>query len=187
MADELPRLVQQLLRDHGNMARLLNVLEKEVAHYGRTGYADFDVLSRIMDYVLHFPELRHHPREDLVFHRLRERSPTAAHQADQILAEHRELAALTRKLASALHNLEHGATMQRDWLEGLAATYIARSREHMHKEEVLYFPLAVLMLDDMDWQHLDNEALGGGADPLFGDKVDADYQTLHDRILRLAR
>lgn len=185
MPDELPLIIQKLLRDHGNMARLLDVLQEEVERYRETGRADFQILSRILDYVLTFPELRHHPREDLIFQRLKQRNPAVAHQAEAIMAEHHELASLTRKLSAALHNLRHGIEMQRDRFEALVRSYIKANREHMRKEEEVYFPLAIWALDPVDWQDLDCDPSDSNGDPLFGDRIDAQYQALHDRILRL--
>lgn len=186
MSDELPLTIQKLLRDHGNMARLLDVLQEEMDHCRETNRADFQVLSRIMDYVLTFPELRHHPREDLILQRLQKRNPAAARQAEAIMTEHQELAALARKLSAALHNLQHGVEMQRDWFEALVRACIKANREHMRKEEDQYFPLALQALDPVDWRHLDGDPLDSKVDPLFGDRIDTEYQALHDRILRLA-
>jgi hemerythrin-like domain-containing protein len=187
LTDQLPRILQQLIRDHRNMARLLDVLQEELEHYRQTKKADFEVLSRIVDYVLNFPELRHHPREDLVFRHLRRKNPLDARQAEAILAEHRDLGALTRKLSAAVHNLWHDVEMPRPWFESAIADFISKYRQHMREEEEIYFPLALKTLEPADWRTIDAEIGQPGDDPLFGGKTDAEYQSLHDRILRLAR
>ena len=187
MPGDLPRIVQQLIRDHRNMARLLDVLQEELDHYRQTKSADFEILSRVMDYVLNFPELRHHPREDLIFKQLMRKDSAAARQAEAVLAEHGELAALTRKLSAAVHNLWHDVEMPRPWFESVIDTYITKYRHHMRGEEEIYFPLALQSLGPADWQEIESEAAQHGDDPLFGGKTDAEFQILHDRILRLAR
>ena len=189
MPSESPRIIQQLIRDHRNMARLIDVLQEELESYRQTKSADFEVLSRIVDYVLNFPELRHHPREDLVFKQLKRKDPTVARQAEEILADHRELAAMTRKLSAAVNNLWHEVEMPRSWFESAIDDFIAKYRRHMRAEEEIYFPLALQNLTAGDWQMIEAEAEAGrpGDDPLFGGKIDAEYQALHDRILRLAR
>lgn len=187
MPGEVPRIIQQLIRDHRNMARLLDVLEEELEHYRQTKIADFEVLFRIVDYVLNFPELRHHPREDLIFRHLEQRDPAGARRAETILAEHWEMSALTRTLSAAVHNLWRDTEMPRPWFESVMDRYISKYRQHMREEEEVYFPLALKSLGPSDWQAIEGESTRSEADPLFGEKTDATYQALHDRILRLAR
>lgn len=181
-----PRIIQQLGHDHRNMAQLLDVLREELRRYKAGRGIDFEILSRIVDYVRNFPELRHHPREDLLFKHLKRRDPVGAGRAEAVIAEHEELSALTRKLSAALHNLQHGAEMPRPWFESLVDTYIATYRKHMTKEEESFFPLALGTLLPEDWRQIEDEASASAADPLFDGKIDSDYQRLHDRILSLA-
>jgi hemerythrin-like domain-containing protein len=187
MPDASPRIVQQLTRDHRNMAGLLDVLQEELARYRQTGHLDFEVLSRLVDYILNFPQLRHHPREDLIFRHLGQSDPAMLQQTEQVQFEHGELADLTRRLSAAIRNLWQEVEMPRSEFESLVETYIATYRRHMHKEEDTYFPLALMHLKSADWAEIEAEAASPGTDPLFGGKTDTEYQALHDRILRLAR
>jgi hemerythrin-like domain-containing protein len=186
MADASPQIVPQLLRDHRNMARLLDVLHEELERYRQTRQLDFEVLSRLVDYILNYPQLRHHPREDLIFRHLRRKDPSASQDAERILAEHNELADLTRRLSAAIRNLWQEVEMPRSEFETLVETYIGTYRRHMHQEEEGYFPLALMQLDAFDWARIEAEAASSASDPLFGGRTDAQYQALHDRILRLA-
>jgi hemerythrin-like domain-containing protein len=187
MPAESPRIIQQLVRDHRNMSRLLDVLNEELERYRQTKHLDFEVLSRFVDYVLNFPELRHHPREDLIFKYLKRKDPSVVRTTERILSEHKELAELTRRLSAAVRNLWQNVEMPRGDVESLVQSYIETYRRHMHQEEEIYFPLALASLQPSEWLEIDTEAATPGADPLFGGKTDAEYQLLHDRILRLAR
>ena len=187
MPDQSPRIVQQLMRDHRNMTGLLNVLSEELERYRRTRQVDFEVLSRLTDYILNFPELRHHPREDLIFKHLKKRNPVAFERAESILAQHRDLAALTRRLSAAVRNLWQDVEMPRAEFESFVEKYIETYRHHMQQEEEVYFPLALMTLQPSDWQAIDAEAALPETDPLFDGKADEEYQALHDRIIRLAR
>ena len=187
MPDESPRIMRQLIRDHRNMSGLLDVLSEELERYRHTRQFDFEVLSRLVDYILNFPELRHHPREDLIFRHLRERNPSALQDTERILSEHKELAGLTRRLSAAVRNLWQNVEMPRSELESLIENYIETYRQHMRQEEETYFPLALMTLQPLDWARIDAESAVLSTDPLFGGKTDAEYQVLHDRILRLAR
>lgn len=187
MPDASPRIVQQLVRDHRNMAGLLDVLREELGRYRQTRHLDFEVLCRLIDYILNFPQLRHHPREDLIFKRLGQTDPSMRQRMEQVLSEHDELADLTRRLSAAIRNLWQEVEMPRHEFESLVETYIATYRRHMHQEEETYFPLALMHLKPAEWAEIEAEAASSGTDPLFGGKTDAEYQALHDRILRLAR
>lgn len=186
MTSQQPRMVEQLVHDHQNMRRLLAVMEEELRRYRAGGNIDFEVMSRILDYVLNFPELRHHPREDLVLRHLRERDAAGALQVEGIMAEHGEQAVMSRRLSAALRNLQQDCEMPRPWLESLVDGFIAKYRDHMRKEEESYFPTVMRCLQPSDWAAIDAEAADATEDPLFGGKIDAEYQALHDRILRLA-
>ena len=85
------------------------------------------------------------------------------------------------------YNLWHEVEMPRAWFEAVIDDFIVKYRRHMREEEEIYFPLALKELDATDWQAIEAEAAQPGDDPLFGGKTDAEYQVLHDRILRLAR
>jgi hemerythrin-like domain-containing protein len=187
MPDEPPRIIQQLIRDHRNMRRLLDVLHEELERYRHTKQVDFEVLSRLVHYILNFPELRHHPREDLIFRYLKQRDASAVQRTEHILWEHEELAGLTRRLSAAVRNLWQNVEMPRAEFESLVEKYVESYRRHMDQEEEIYFPLALMSLEPSDWAKVENEAALPGTDPLFGGKTDAEYQALHDRILRLAR
>lgn len=187
MPDKTPRIMRQLIRDHRNMTVLLNVLHEELERYRHTKQVDFEVMSRLVDYILNFPELRHHPREDLIFKYLKQSAPHALREAEGILAEHKELAALSRRLSAAIRNLWRDVAMPRADFEALVERYIETYRRHMRQEEEIYFPLALMNLRASDWSAIEAEAAMPGADPLFDGRVDMEYQALHDRILRLAR
>lgn len=191
MPAESPRIMHQLSRDHRNMSGLLDVLNEELERYRHTKHVDFEVLSRLVDYILNFPELRHHPREGLIFRSLTQREPSAIQGTEGILSEYKELAELTRRLSAAVRNLWQNVEMPRSEFESLVDKYIETYRRHMRQEEETCFPPALKSLQQSlqpsDWAKMEARAALHGTDPLFGGKTDAEYQALHDRILRLAR
>ena len=77
MTDQMPRAIAQLQLDHRNMTRLLDLLRRELDAY-RAGQAlDVDLLGSIMEYSLHYPDLCHHPLENLIYEKLVQRDPAA--------------------------------------------------------------------------------------------------------------
>lgn len=185
MAERIPQAIEQLQLDHRNMNRLLGLLraELEASRSGRTW--DFDLLHSVMEYVLHFPDLCHHPKEDRIYRRMLERNPAAAARVGDLMKEHVHLAEMTRQLAAALRNVEHDVEVPRQWLENLVESYIAANRRHIAAEEQTFFPQAVIALTDADWQEIESGS-ADHRDPLFGDTIAGDFRRLYDRIMREA-
>src|SRR5262245_35765710 len=59
-------IIDQLSRDHRNLRLLLDIVEEKMNAYQEGQVPDFDLLQEIAEYVLHYPDLIHHPLEDLV-------------------------------------------------------------------------------------------------------------------------
>jgi hemerythrin-like domain-containing protein len=69
--------IGELLQEHRNMAKLLDLLEAELAVYREGGVADFDLIRDIMDYTTSWPERYHHPKENLIFAKLKDKGAEA--------------------------------------------------------------------------------------------------------------
>ena len=180
----MSQVLEQLRLDHGRMRQLLRIIEEQLALY-RSGRApDFELLGQIIEYTLNFPDLIHHPTEDLVFKRLLQRDPASADQILDLLADHARLGALTRRFAAALHNVAHDVEMPRDLFEGIAQEYLDETHRHMVLEETGFFPRALLRLKSEDWAEIDT-AIASPEDPLFGDTLADEYRKLHRWILDL--
>jgi hemerythrin-like domain-containing protein len=176
----MPAILEQLQIDHRNLRQLLRVLEEEM----EAVHQDFDLMRQIVDYTLNYPDLIHHPREEILFRRLLERDPAAKAIVGDLTAEHRELARLTQRFAAALHNVEQDVEVPRALFHKLADDYITRSRQHMELEEAWFFPRLLAVLDDADWREFDR--LTETYDPLFGNAVERHYRALHERIVKIA-
>jgi hemerythrin-like domain-containing protein len=177
-------IVDLLQIDHRNMRQLLRVLEEEIDIYGAGGVADFDLMRQIIDYTLHYPNLIHHPREDLLFRRLLARNPASRPLIGDLAREHDELAHLTQRFAAAHYNVARNVELPRDWFDNLARGYIATLRRHMATEEKTLFPRVLAVFEDSDWAELDAFATEG-YDPLFGSSIEKHYLDLHTRIMQI--
>jgi hemerythrin-like domain-containing protein len=178
------QIIDQLGRDHRNLRLLLDIVEEEMDAYREGHTPDFDLLRLIAEYTLHYPDLVHHPKENLIFERLVMRDPSAAEVVGDVIAEHRKLAELTRRFAGAIANASRDVELPREWLEALAKEYLQANRLHMQLEEQYLLPRAMAILTEEDWIAID-ENLSYADDPVFGEKVAEAYLYLHDRILRL--
>ena len=178
------QIIDQLGRDHRNLRLLLDIVEEETNAYRDGHTPDFDLLRLIAEYTLHYPDLVHHPKENLIFERLVMRDPSAAEIVGDLIGEHRKLAELTRRFAAAMGNAAHDVELPREWLDALARAYLQANRLHMQLEEQYFLPRAMATLTEDDWIAID-ENLSHADDPIFGEKVAEAYLYLHDRIMRL--
>ncbi|MGD9741079.1 MAG: hemerythrin domain-containing protein [Dongiaceae bacterium] len=176
-------IIDQLQLDHRNMRLLLEIIEEQVDLYGAGTTPDFELMEQIIDYTLHYPNLIHHPREDLLFRRLLADDPDSARFIGDLVEDHVELAALTQRFAAALHNVARDVELPREWFETLVRNYIAMTRRHMEAEERSLFPRLLATLQDSDWASLDH-LVTTDASPLFGSEVEKHYLRLHRRILQ---
>lgn len=176
-------IMDQLHQDHRNLARVLTVIEQQLLTLRHAGEADFALLNDALDYVEHYPDLVHHPREDLLFERyLANPAAPARHAVERLSAEHRELKAMTEALRSALEAVLQDTPLEREPLVAQLETYVERQRRHIDTEEAEIFPLLLRELREEDWQAAE-EVLAGRSDPLFGGGRDRPYEALYQRLL----
>jgi hemerythrin-like domain-containing protein len=178
------QIIDQLRRDHRNMRVLLDIIEEEMNAYRNGRVPDFDLLRMIAEYTLDYPNLVHHPKEDLVFDRLVMRDPAAKAVIGRLVHEHEELSELTRRFAAAISNAAHDLELSREWLDALAREYLLANRMHMQTEETNFLPRAAAILTDQDWIEIEQKA-AHTEDPMFGKKVAEAYLFLYERIVAL--
>ena len=71
-------IFERLCQEHRNIETLLAVLEHELEIFDRGDRPDYEVIRAIISYFEVYPEVYHHPQEDLVFAKLKIRDPAAA-------------------------------------------------------------------------------------------------------------
>ena len=179
-----PAAMEILRQEHANMTLLLDLLECQLAAVRQDEAADFALLGEIVDYFLTYPDLVHHPKEDILFYRLREVDPAAGIKAEDLLSGHEALGLLARRVARAM--VDHillGTDETRLWFVSLAQSFIDTNRRHMAEEEQYFFPLALRTLSKADWAAIDRK-ISGKNDPLFGTLVETRFQSLHQILAK---
>jgi hemerythrin-like domain-containing protein len=167
--------------DHVNFARLLNLLERQLAAFHAGEQPDYALMRDIIHYLRHYPDRFHHPREDVAFARLVERDPALELQLARRLQEHRVIAAAGERLLEVLEGAAEGALIERHAVEAAAATYLVYYRHHLAAEEQEVIPRAAQLLTSSDWAAV-VAAAPGGFDPLFGEAFEARYSELRRQI-----
>lgn len=167
--------------EHRHFARLLDMLEKQVAAFHADDQPNFELMLDLVSYLRYFPDRYHHPREDIGFTRLVERDPQLKPLVDQLLQEHRVIAAAGSDLLNYLQQVVDDVVVERARVEAAAATYLVYYRRHLAIEDRDIMPRAAQLLQKEDWEAV-FAAVPRGADPLFGEESDARYRELRRQI-----
>lgn len=177
--------MRSLREDHRNLAKLLDLLEREIGRFDRAEPVNYELMQAIVAYCLDYPDQVHHPREDRLLERLRMRDPGAAEKIGDLESEHRSLTALTRRFAATIADVLLDREIARGTVHRVAGEFLTAYREHMAKEDAFFFPVAEAALQGGDWAVL-ADAMADPDDPLFGVRAARRFQTLRDDILGMA-
>ncbi|MCH7893248.1 MAG: hemerythrin domain-containing protein [Proteobacteria bacterium] len=173
------RVIDELGRDHKNVARLLSLMDKQLAALSRNEKPDFQVMADIMSYMTHYPDMFHHPREELVFTRLEKRSADAARLIKELRYEHQLLSESGADLFDSIKQAINDQLVERELLVTKAHGYSAMLLDHMRKEDAGIFPLAQVLLAPEEWAAINRE-MDIPSDPLFEGKVEKGFLALQE-------
>jgi hemerythrin-like domain-containing protein len=107
--------------EHVNFARLLDLLEIQVAAFHRGERPNYDLMGDIVYYLRSFADCVHHPRENVAFARLAEREPGMAVVIDRLQQQHRVIATAGDELFNRLNEATGDVMTPRAALEAAAA------------------------------------------------------------------
>jgi hemerythrin-like domain-containing protein len=177
-------IIELLSREHRNIERLLAVLERELEIFDRGDRPDYEVIRAIIGYFEVYPEVYHHPQEDLVFAKLKIRDPAAAAEIGDLAREHQKGAERLHRVAQAVNGVLANREVLREDVNAIVRDFIDHERRHMTMEDRYFFPAALKALKHQDWTEIAASATGH-KDPLFSDVVEEGFDTLRAHILWL--
>jgi hemerythrin-like domain-containing protein len=173
-------LITTINEEHRTIAKLLHLIDRQVMLFAESASPDLDLLHLIMEYTQSFPDLYHHPKEDAIFAKLKEREPAMAAQVDTLLDDHRNMHQISSKFAHLVEQLIEDATMPRDVFIKAAVDYVDFQRNHMMREVGDVLPAALRVLTADDWAELE-ASTAQGEDPIAGGKEH--YRRLSELLL----
>jgi hemerythrin-like domain-containing protein len=154
----MAKILDSLSADHAGMTRVLDLLDAEIGKDDADGGPDFHVIAHILDYFLSFPDLCHHPKEDLIYRKLEERDAEAAKRVGNLVAEHDKLAGIVHKLAFTATRKALGEDEPYSaWFISMARNLLDSHRHHMKMEDAYFFPVANEVLTDDDWAEIEDQ------------------------------
>src|SRR3954451_7701336 len=132
-------IIARLSQEHLNIEKLLAILERELEVFDRRDRADYEVIHAVISYFEVYPEVYHHPQEDLVFAKLRARDPAAAAKVGDLAREHQKGTHLLRRVAQAVDSVLAERGILREDVDLIVRDFIAHERRHMRKIAI-FFP-----------------------------------------------
>lgn len=177
-------IVLLIRMEHRNFATLLDILDQELAQLDREGQLDHDLVEALLDYFLSYADQCHHPKEDLVYHKVEAVQAGAGEDLNDLVAEHEELERVTGRLADLVQATRGQAPVPDERLAGALRRFLAFYRSHMAMEETQFLPAAERLLSADDWEAIEFD-LFDKADPVFDEQVELRYQGLRDKIFAL--
>jgi len=177
-------IIERLSREHRNIEKLLTILERELEIFDRGDRPDYEVIHAIISYFKVYPQIYHHPQEDLVFAKLRIRDPAAAAKVGDLAREHQKGAERLHRVTQAVDRALVDHHILRQYVDTVVRDFIEHERHHIMMEDRDFLPAALKALEPQDWMEI-TTALTGHRDPLFSDVAEEGFDMLRAHILRL--
>lgn len=180
--------MRTLREDHSRLSRVLREVDTQQSMLQSSPGSARPVLAEAMRYLLVYQHSIHHPREDQLFARVRAREPRLYRNMSRLIREHRtgyqQAERLAGELSRATLTQLRGKTGLR--LATQLQQYIRHTREHMRREEVVFYTGSERVLRTSDWAALTTTPMPN--DPA-GDpqRFAARYPRLAERMSRPQR
>jgi hemerythrin-like domain-containing protein len=181
---EAAMIIERLSAEHRNIETLLAVLQRELEIFDRGNRPDYEVIRAIVSYFEVYPEIYHHPQEELVFAKLELRDPAAAAKVGNLPLEHKKGSERLRRVAQAVDGVLADREILRQSVDNIIRDFIEKERRHVMMEDRDFFPAALKALKPQDWTEI---ALASTKqeDPLFSEAAEETFAALRARILQL--
>ena len=170
--------LEQIHLDHVNVSKVLDLIENEINRARAEEMPNLDLLEDAMRYMVNYPDLIHHPKEDSMFARLLQKEPDVSEKVEALRREHVELAALSQAFLEIVRAAETGEFVLRDELIKRGNTYVKTLRAHMDTEESDLLKRARESLSKRDLEEIGRE-YSDARDPLMEQSLSEEYKALY--------
>ena len=174
-------LLDSLLAQHGDMARLIGLLERQPSLEPDPDAPHVGLLVDVMVYLTHFPDVSHHPLEDRIAERLLARRALDGDLCRELEAQHARLAQQGPDLLRDMEGAMRKETVPLELVALNSRLYAERLRHNIAFEELVLFPQADRSLDAKDWEAI-AASYAPASDPLFSGEVDQRFERLRQAI-----
>ncbi len=178
----MTQIIDILRDEHCNIEKLLLVLERELCVFNRAERPDYQVVQSVIEYFQDYPDCCHHPKEDMIFEKLKARDPITAASIGDLEAEHGSGSKRLGRVARTVESILADREILRQTVDEIIRDFIDHERQHMAMEERVLFPAAVKVLLPQDWAEI-RARLTARKDPL-DTALEAKYHLLRLLILQ---
>ena len=175
-------VMEKLHNDHKNFIKLLDFLEQQLNLLTDYKRSDLELMLKAIQYMKEYPDLVHHPLEDVIFKYFLENHDEAHSDLKALLHEHSEMPLLTDTLIEMIQGALSDIPQSREELCQNLREYLAKQKAHLDHEEGFVYPVINSTMTDKEWKDIDSE-LVNIEDPLFGDKVEKPYEVLLHQVV----
>jgi|SRR5579885_3063946 len=150
--------IDTLLYEHKRMHRVLDLMQQQVSAMESGRLPDMKLFGFALDYLSNLPVAIHHPKEDLMYYHMYLREPAFKPEVHHMLAQHRQIHELERRLADAGALVIGRGAIFHSRLMDLSREYLRLQKAHREIEERILFPRARWLLTSQDWAYLNSPA-----------------------------
>jgi len=177
-------IIEILRREHRNIEKLLHVMEQELNVFDRGERPDYEVFGAIIEFFKNYPDSCHHPKEDIIYAKFKNRNPDRAASIADLEAEHREGAVRLRRVAQAIDAVLNDQELLRETVKRIVRDFIDNERKHIALEDGVIFPAILEALSPADWAEIALTLADRYGPPSEAD-FEEQFSTLRRNILEL--
>ncbi|MBW2397352.1 MAG: hemerythrin domain-containing protein, partial [Deltaproteobacteria bacterium] len=175
--DALTGIIETLYSEHAYISVLLDRLEREADKLTPGKVPDYALLLEMVDYLTHYPDQYHHPREDMLFEGLMRSDGKLEARVKRLQREHTSLHTYNDELFGELSDIARGRPVDRPALQRRLRRYTKGYRQHLEYESREIFPRAKGTLSPGELGKLDRKTRFID-DPIFGGMLQQRYHRL---------
>lgn len=151
-------LMQQLYADHRNFSVLLDILEHQIGLLPTAERTSLEVAEMILTYLKRYGSQCHHPREDLIYGKLRGRKDLFGQLPTKLVEEHASLFVTTNDALSTISHILDGEAHDIATTARMLTGYLCAYRAHVESEDASLFSTAREYMTADDWSQVEKEA-----------------------------
>ncbi len=174
-----------LNEQHQNIAKLIQLIEREIDRVDDEDVPNVSLLMDIMQYLTRYVDVAHHPLEEALIARYKEKWETSTEEIDECQRQHHSLVDEGRDFMAVVEAVREEQLVERSQFSITGREFVEAQLDHINLEESKVFPELKARLDEKELEAVAAE-ISSRKDPLFGSIVDKEYQNLYDYILRSA-
>jgi hemerythrin-like domain-containing protein len=157
-----------LREDHARFSRILSMIGRDARRLVNNPESVLPLFSEAVDYVVNFQNVHHHPREEIMFAKIAEKSESLAAAATRLSREHQGTDRVGQELLSMMEQVSSEPIHRPDRarLARRLEQFARAMRGHIAQEEEILYSQAWTELGPRDWDSVAESA--GEDDPLTG-------------------